>query len=81
MGTKAKAVVILEMPEELREALDVWAYQHEMNRSEAVRNAVAAMIGKPELAHSPHGHTRYASVEAQKHEKYLRRKARKAAGQ
>lgn len=73
-----KAVVILEMPEVLREALDVWAYQHDMSRSEAIRQAVAALLGAPELAAQPHGLTKYPSIEARKHEKYLRRKARKA---
>lgn len=74
-----KAVVIFEIPEDLREQLDAWAYKEDVSRSEALRRAVCLLLDIPPLdERALHGLTKYASVQERRHEKYMRRKARQA---
>lgn len=74
-----KAVVIFEIPEDLREQLDAWAYQEDVPRSEALRRAICLLLGVPVPdRRAMHGLTKYATVEERRHAKYMRRKERAA---
>lgn len=76
-----KAVVLFELPESLREALDEWAYAQDISRSEALRLAICKLLDIPPLdERANHGLTKYASVQERRHAKYERRKARLKEG-